>query len=130
MKLTPERFMVDESVIDRDYTYMKQMSPMPAKRLSRLIEDMCDRLEYEGSFMYDECPDKTTLLKMTDRIAEKMKANAASVMGDDIAGSMNFSMGGMHDMDSVSMKDFIQAMLCDEILYRRCRYYRKKKMFE
>ena len=107
MNLTPERFMVDESLIDKDYTYMKQMSAEPAKRLSDLIEDICDRLEYEGSFMYDECPDKTTLLKLTDSIAEKM--------------------GGM---DSVSIKDFIQSMLCDEILYRRCRYYRKKKMFE
>ena len=130
MKLTPERFMVDESVIDRDYTYMKQISPMPAKRLSRLIEDMCDRLEYEGSFMYDECPDKTTLLKMTDTIAEKMKGNAANAMSDNMVDSANFSMGSMHDMDSVSIKDFIQTMLCDEILYRRCRYYRKKKMFE
>lgn len=107
MKLTPERFMVDESVIDQDYTYMKQLSPAASNRLSELIEDVCDRLEYEGSFMYDEYPDKTTLLKMTDTIAEKMSG-----------------------MDSVSINDFIQALLCDEILYRRCRYYRKKKMFE
>ena len=107
MKLTPERFMVDESVIDKDYTYLKQMSPDTAKELLDIIEDICDRLEYEGSFMYDVCPDKTTVLKLTDTIAEKISG-----------------------MDSISLKDFIQVLLCDEILFRRCRYYRKKKMFE
>ena len=107
MKLAPERFMVDESLIDKDYTYMKQMAPMPAKRLADQIEDVCDRLEYEGSFLYDEYPDKTTLLKMTDHIASQVSS-----------------------MDTIDLKDFIQALLCDEILHRRQRYYRQKKMFQ
>lgn len=107
MKLAPERFMVDESLIENDYSYLKQMCPSPAGKLADLIEDACDRLEYEGSFLYDEYPDKTTLLKITDSIAEKAK-----------------------NMESITIKDFIQTLLCDEILYRRQRYYRKKKMFQ
>ena len=87
--LNPERFMLDESVIDRDYSYMKKNCPSIVGQISEWMEDECDRLEYEGSFLYDQYPDT-----------------------------------------AISPKDLIMALLCDEILYRRCRYYRKKKMFE
>lgn len=107
MKLAPERFMVDESLIDQDYTYMKQLCPPAAKQLFDRMEDTCDRLEYEGSFLYDECPDKITLEKLADEIARQVP-----------------------DLETVSGRDFIQALLCDEILCRRQRYYRKKKMFQ
>ena len=105
--LTPERFMVDDEMMERDYDRMRRMAPESARRMSDMIEDMCDRLEYEGSFMYDEAPDKTTLLRMTDQNYDKMR-----------------------DMDPPALKDFIQALLLDEMLYRRCRYQRKKKMCE
>lgn len=105
--LNPERFMVDDALIEKDYDYMRRMTPNSARKLAEMIEDSCDRLEYEGSFLYDECPDKTTLLDMTDRIYNNLASREAP-----------------------TLKDFIQTMLCDEILYRRCRYYRKKKMFQ
>ena len=105
--LNPERFMVDESIIDRDYCYMKRVAPPVANQLSDWIEDECDRLEYEGSFLYDQYPDKTTLLKIVDRIADNLPSEI-----------------------TISPKDLVQALLCDEILYRRCRYYRKKKQFQ
>lgn len=104
--LNPERFMVDESLIDKDYSYMKKVCPSLAGQVSDWIEDECDRLEYEGSFLYDQYPDKTTILKMTDRIASKLPSGI-----------------------TVTPKELIQALLCDEIFYRRCRYYRKKKLF-
>ena len=105
--LNPERFMVDESVIDRDYSYMKKICPDIVGQISDWIEDECDRLEYEGSFLFDQYPDKTTLYKMVDRISRNLPSEI-----------------------TVSPKDLIQALLCDEIFYRRCRYYRKKKQFQ
>lgn len=107
MKLTPEHFMVDESVIDRDYTYFRQLAPEPAKILADALEDTCDRLEYEGSFLYDEYPDQTTLDKITDQIAAEFS-----------------------DLSAVEQKDFIKVLLCNEMFCRRQRYYRKKKMFQ
>lgn len=98
--------MVDDDLIEKDYDYMHQMTPEPARRLFELIEDICDRLEYEGSFLFDEYPDKTTLFDLTDKIHNDLTS-----------------------LETPTLKDFIQTMLCDEILYRRCRYYRKKKMF-
>lgn len=105
--LTPERFMVDDTLAEQDYDRLRSLSPASLRPVYNEIEDVCDRLEYEGSFLYDEAPDKTTLLALTDRIHQNME-----------------------EQESSCEKELIQALLLDEILYRRCRYYRKKKMFE
>ncbi len=105
--LNPELFMLDENFLEKDYDCMRSLSAKPAIQLAGLIEDICDRLEYEGSFLFDETPDQTTILKMTDKIFDASSSK-----------------------DAPSLKDLIQTMLCSEILYRRCRYYRKKKMFQ
>lgn len=105
--LNPERFMIDESVIDRDYIYLKKICPPVVGQISDSIEEECDRLEYEGSFLFDQYPDKTTLYKMVDRISQNLPSEI-----------------------TVNPKDLIQALLCDEMFYRRCRYYRKKKQFQ
>ena len=108
--LTPEKFMVDESRIDKDYTYLKSICASSARSLSEMIEDLCDRLEYEGSFLYDETPDKTTIFKLTDEIDSRMNTGS--------------------DTFQIEKKDLILTLLLDEILFRRLRYYRKQKMFQ
>ena len=100
--------MIDDTLIEKDYDYMRRMMPDSGRMLFDLMEDLCDRLEYEGSFLYDECPDKATIQNLTDKIFEKISEDQTSAL---------------------SFKDFIQTILCDEIFYRRCRYHRKKKMF-
>lgn len=105
--LTPERFMVDDTLMEQDYDRLRALAPLSLRPVYDEIEDVCDRLEYEGSFLYDESPDKTTLLSLADRIHQNLEKQETSCE-----------------------KDLIQTLLLDEILYRRCRYYRKKKMFE
>jgi hypothetical protein len=58
---------------DKDYDYMKQMYPLVAKKLFHEIEEECDKLEYEGSCMFDEYPDKIYLGRIIDRIHDKCK---------------------------------------------------------
>ncbi len=48
----------DDRIARRDLDYMKSLYPAAAKRLIPYIEEECDRLEYEGSMMYDEYPDQ------------------------------------------------------------------------
>ena len=108
-QLAPERFMIDETLMEKDYDYMHRMMPEKGRQLFDLLEDMCDRLEYEGSFLFDECPDKRTIQDIAEKIENKWTEASST---------------------SPSLKDFIETMLCDEILYRRCRYYHKKKRFD
>ena len=59
--------------LDKDLEYMKQLYPNTAKNIQKEMTNECDRLEYDGSFMYDEYPDKTSMDKIIDRVYEKVK---------------------------------------------------------
>lgn len=63
----------DERQNQRDYEYMKSVYPGTAKRLIPYIEEECDRLEYMGSVMYDEYPDRLQLLLLCRRIYNRAK---------------------------------------------------------
>lgn len=63
----------DERQNQRDYEYMKSVYPGTAKRLIPYIEEECDRLEYTGSVMYDEYPDRLQLLLLCRRIYNRAK---------------------------------------------------------
>lgn len=53
---------------ERDMERMKELYPEEAKRIQRLVEEECDKMEYEGSMMFDEYPDRVTLKVICDRI--------------------------------------------------------------
>ena len=57
----------------RDVEYMKSMYPMSAKKILPYVEEECDRMEYEGSMIYDEYPDRLLLYLMAGRIYDRMK---------------------------------------------------------
>ena len=51
-----------------DIQYMKQLYPGMCKKILQNIEERCDRLEYEGSMLFDSYPDKVTLERMAKEI--------------------------------------------------------------
>ncbi len=52
----------------RDREYMKSIYPEMGKMLLPYVDRECDRLEYEGSLIYDEYPDKLLLRLMCKRV--------------------------------------------------------------
>ena len=72
----PMPFAYDDERKERqDIEYMKSMYPDEVKKILPFVEDECDRMEYEGSMIYDEYPDMLGIRMMNrricDRIAEK-----------------------------------------------------------
>ena len=61
----------DDRNARRDYDYMKSIYTDAAKRVLPYIEEECDRMEYDGSMMYDEYPDRLQLRLMCRRIYDK-----------------------------------------------------------
>ena len=57
-----------EMEYERDMERMKELYPEEAKRIQKLVEEECDKMEYEGSMMFDEYPDRVTLKVICDRI--------------------------------------------------------------
>ena len=50
-----------EKEYERDMERMKELYPKRMKKLLAYVEEECDKMEYEGSEMYDEYPDKVLL---------------------------------------------------------------------
>ena len=63
----------DDAEDERDLAYMREMYPEHVKTIMRHVEELCDRMDYEGSMMYDEYPDKLMLRNMCNEIYEKVK---------------------------------------------------------
>ena len=63
----------EEDTIIRDLEYLQQMYPAEAKRYQKLICNILDKLDYEGSMIYDEYPDKWQLYKLSRDILDRIK---------------------------------------------------------
>lgn len=51
---------------------LKEFYPKKVQMIQRMVEERVDELEYEGSRIYDENPDKSMLEKEAQQIYEKM----------------------------------------------------------
>lgn len=127
---------------ENDLEYMKHMYPKTAKTTLAYVEDECDRLEYDGSCMFDDYPDKIQLGRIVNRIYEKMRAfddTFSMVKAEDIStvrccqSSGSCRSGRCYPDYSDGKPDWlrtmIEIMLYNEILNRRRRYRNRKRWF-
>ncbi len=63
--------------VKKDLEYLQQMYPAQAKRYQRLIARRLDRLDYRGSMIYDEYPDKWQLYRLNQDILKELKEEEA-----------------------------------------------------
>lgn len=68
----PMYYQEEDSII-RDLEYLQQMYPTEAKRYQKVIAGILDKLDYEGSMIYDEYPDKWQLYKLAKDILDRIK---------------------------------------------------------
>lgn len=68
---------------ERDFEYFKSLYPASVKKYQTAVETACDRMEYEGSPMYDEYPDRTMVDRMCRRICREIMESGIS--GEDDA---------------------------------------------
>lgn len=58
--------------IDRDMEYMKEMYPKAVRAIQREVDEECDKLEYDGSCMFDEHPSCEHLGTIVDVIYDRI----------------------------------------------------------
>ena len=63
-----QNIYLTEMEYERDMERMKELYPEEARQIQRLVEEECDRMEYEGSMMFDEYPDRLMLKLICERI--------------------------------------------------------------
>lgn len=68
----PTGYTQDKEMV-RDLEYFQQLYPMGAKMLQKQIMKSIDILDYEGSSIYDEYPDRMMLQRMARDVLSSMK---------------------------------------------------------
>ena len=71
MSYPMQNLYLAEMEYEKDLERMRQMYPKEVERIQRLIEERCDELDYDGSRMYDENPDRHMMEEEVRRILER-----------------------------------------------------------
>ena len=74
-------FQQQENTVLRDLEYLQQMYPKEAKRYQKMIAGILDKMDYEGSMIYDEYPDRIQLYKLSMDILERIKRRSRRKRG-------------------------------------------------
>lgn len=134
--------------MDMDMDYLKSMFPANIRRIQREIEDECDKLEYDGSCMFDAYPDKIHLSIIIDNVFHRvtdMDLQQHGVEAEDLSRRSNSFRpdlcpygkcsppGPRPDFDSHGRPDWLrnllEVMFYNEMLHRRRRYRSRKRWF-
>ncbi len=59
---------MEELEYARDLEKLKGMYPKEIRSIQEMVEDECDKMEYEGSLMFDEYPDRVMINQIVKRI--------------------------------------------------------------
>lgn len=51
-----------EMEYEKDLDRMRELYPNEVKKIQKYVDEECDRMEYEGSLMFDEYPDENDAL--------------------------------------------------------------------
>lgn len=101
-----------EMELEREFSLMKSYYPETARKIQEKVEEECDLLDYEGSRMYDEYPDRYMLYHLGKKIVDEVKKESElETMSDSLLG------------------DLVEVLLFHEISRRRCRRRRCRGAF-
>ena len=101
-----------ERIQEQEFALMKSYYPQTVQRIQEKIEEECDLLDYEGSRLYDEYPDKYMLYHLSCKIKENLQPEMNS-----------------QAIRESFLDELVQVMLYQEISRRRCRRHRCRRYF-
>ena len=116
----------DERAERMDYEYLRSMYPEIPKTILPYVEEECDRMEYEGSMIYDEYPDRLLLYLMAGRIYDRMKEGEKKEIAMEIEKEQveTQELKRKKKDREETLMDLVQILLYQEIVQRRCRHRR------
>ena len=62
-----------EDTVIRDMEYLQQLYPLEVRRYQRRVAEILDRMDYEGSMIYDEYPDRFSLERLAGSIVNILR---------------------------------------------------------
>ena len=137
-----QNLYLTEMEYEKDMERMKELYPREVQQLQQMVECRCDEMEYEGSRMYDENPDRFMLEEEVRRLLERflrenpqygsnMRPPMPMPRPEDMRPPMPMPRSE-EDMtaqnrrydDNTWLRSLIGILFHDEIYRRRCRHRR------
>ena len=125
---------LSEIEYERDRERLKEMYPKEAKRIQRVVEEECDKMEYDGSLMCDEYPDRVMVQKLCDDIYNKVYDNTTAEVETEQYKDRRPGGGFPPPPPPPPRRDrggrdLIEILLFDEMFRRRCRHNRCRRFW-
>lgn len=125
---------LSEIEYERDRERLKEMYPKEAKRIQRVVEEECDKMEYDGSLMFDEYPDRVMVQKLCDDIYNKVYDNTTAELETEQYRDRRPGGGFPPPPPPPPRRDrggrdLIEILLFDEMFRRRCRHNRCRRFW-
>lgn len=125
---------LSEIEYERDRERLKEMYPREAKRIQKVVEEECDKMEYDGSLMFDEYPDRVMVQKLCDDIYKKVYEDQKAEVEteqyrDRRPGGGNPPPPPPPRRRDQGGRDLIEILLFDEMFRRRCRHHRCRRFW-
>jgi hypothetical protein len=122
---------------EMDKKKMRLLYPEICKKLQYYIEEECDKMDYSGSYMYDDYLEKEMVEMVTDKIYEKVEKDdtidieefkeeveTKDINKDSIESSNRRC--GYSRKPNKWLRNTIQVMLINEMYGRRCKRFRRR----
>lgn len=140
-----QNVFLEEAEYERDMQRLKSMYPREIGVVQRLVEEECDKMEYEGSLMFDEMPDRFMLRQISDRIYQKAAQpedfeaqQYEAVEAEELRMVDRRRPGGPPPMrpphhqpsrpgPNQGLPNLIDVLLFNEMFNRRCRHKRCRR---
>ena len=133
MSYPMQNLYLTEMEYEKDMERMKELYPKEVKTILSYVEDECDKMEYEGSLMFDEYPDRLMIEMVVDRIQKKVTGEDGGLEAEQFHGGMQPPPGhrppppppphGQND----HLRELIGVILNNEMYRRRCRHRRCRR---
>jgi len=140
-----QNVLLEEAEYERDLARLKGLYPKEVRTILYYVEEECDKMEYEGSLMFDEYPDRLMLKQICDRILESYNRENIKASEYDELEAEELKMVGRGrpgfpppgppwgpGYPTPRNRDFgvdnlIEILLFNEINNRRCRHRRCRR---
>lgn len=135
-------FYDDEKTARKDLELMKSFYPEASRKIQQIVERECDRMEYDGSMMYDEYPDQLMVMQICRRISDKVREENGRHEIWEGKGNLNNNVRMEAGIEpellevqdnfrarSMPIDDLVRILFCHEMFQRRCRRRRARRYF-
>ena len=110
---------------EKDLQLMQSYYSRRASRIQQKVERECDRMEYDGSMMFDEYPDKF----MMEHLCRKIEREILSEDEKEDKQQSKIETRAMERDRGDGLRDLIGVLLFNEMFRRRCRHRRCRRFF-